>query len=146
MSSSIQFHSIDAFEVEGDAFRLSSQPTGWKNASRQWGNKIVHAPCCTCRCWTIVALSTVGSLTLVLSILAIVMSQATWRQVQQHGSTIPLPSPSTFRPVSRIAFGSCTSHDLRPQPIWEAVVAAQPDAWIWVGDMAYTDNPLVDCK
>lgn len=48
--------------------------------------------------------------------------------------------------ISKIAFGSCTSYDLRPQPVWtQGVIAAQPDAWIWVGDMAYMDDPVIDC-
>lgn len=29
------------------------------------------------------------------------------------------------------------------QPIWtQAVIPAEPDAWIWAGDMAYLDNPV----
>ncbi|CAM9775545.1 unnamed protein product [Ascophyllum nodosum] len=51
--------------------------------------------------------------------------------------------------VSRIAFGSCTSkgaQDDPGQPIWtQAVIPAEPDAWIWVGDMAYLDHPTVNC-
>ena len=46
-----------------------------------------------------------------------------------------------------IAFGSCTSYDTRDQPIWKTgVIPTSPDAWIWAGDMAYLDDPFVDCS
>ena len=153
MSSSVQFQSVDAFDLEDSAFRLSSQPNGaWKTAGRRWGNKLVHASwCCSCGCWSAVAICMAVGLTLVLCIASIVISQATWRQMQQiqgflSSSQAANVTTASFRPVSRLAFGSCTSHDLRPQPIWKAITASQPDAWVWVGDMAYVDNPLVDCK
>eukprot|EP00877_Chromochloris_zofingiensis_P012778 jgi/Chrzof1/7754/Cz02g35160.t1 len=48
--------------------------------------------------------------------------------------------------IKKIAFGSCTAYDLRPQPIWtQGVIPAQPDAWVWLGDFAYMDDPLMDC-
>jgi hypothetical protein len=48
------------------------------------------------------------------------------------------------RPVRRVAFGSCSAYDLRPQEVWTAgVIPAAPDAWIWVGDFAYFDDPVV---
>jgi len=48
--------------------------------------------------------------------------------------------------VSRVAFGSCTSYDLRPQPVWtEGVIPSKPDAWIWGGDMVYMDDPIAQC-
>lgn len=29
------------------------------------------------------------------------------------------------------------------QPIWtQAIIPAEPDAWIWAGDMAYLDHPV----
>eukprot|EP00775_Hariotina_reticulata_P009939 gene9939-10094_t len=49
--------------------------------------------------------------------------------------------------IRRLAFSSCTAYDMRPQPIWtEGVIPASPDAWIWLGDLAYMDDPLVDCR
>jgi hypothetical protein len=46
----------------------------------------------------------------------------------------------------RIGFGSCTSYDIRDQPIWtEGVIPTKVDAWIWAGDIAYLDNPTVQC-
>jgi len=42
-------------------------------------------------------------------------------------------------PISTIAFGSCAKQD-RPQPIWDAVVAAQPDLFLFIGDNIYGDT------
>jgi alkaline phosphatase D len=41
--------------------------------------------------------------------------------------------------ISRIAFGSCAGQD-QPQPIWEAVLAQDPQLWIWAGDNIYGDT------
>ncbi|CAG9466642.1 unnamed protein product [Pedinophyceae sp. YPF-701] len=49
------------------------------------------------------------------------------------------------RTVKRVAFGSCTAYDLRPQPIWDQIMRAEPDAWVWVGDFSYLDMPFVNC-
>lgn len=49
--------------------------------------------------------------------------------------------------VARLAFGSCAAYDDRAQPLWEAsVVPAQPDAWVWLGDMFYADEPAFSCS
>ncbi|CAM9790607.1 unnamed protein product, partial [Ectocarpus sp. 8 AP-2014] len=67
----------------------------------------------------------------------------TYDEQQQEGSVAG--DGSGGREVSRIAFGSCTSRGIQDdpgQPIWtQAIVPAEPDAWIWAGDMAYLDNP-----
>ncbi len=42
-------------------------------------------------------------------------------------------------PIERIAFGSCL-HQNQSAPIWEAIVGAEPDAWIWLGDNIYGDS------
>jgi alkaline phosphatase D len=42
-------------------------------------------------------------------------------------------------PLSRIAFGSCARQD-QPQPIWTAVVAAQPELFLLLGDNIYGDS------
>ena len=42
-------------------------------------------------------------------------------------------------PLSRIAFGSCAEQQ-RPQPIWEAIVAAEPQRFIFLGDNIYGDT------
>ncbi len=43
------------------------------------------------------------------------------------------------KPLSRIAFGSCARQD-KPQPIWEAVVEARPELFLFLGDNIYADT------
>ncbi len=52
-------------------------------------------------------------------------------------------SQSQDKPVTRIAFGSC-SDQKRPQPLWDDIVAQQPDVWIWLGDNIYGDSQSMD--
>lgn len=42
-------------------------------------------------------------------------------------------------PLTRIAFGSCAEQD-KPQPIWEAVLRADPDVFVFLGDNVYGDT------
>ena len=46
-------------------------------------------------------------------------------------------------PLTRIAFGSC-AEQRRPQPIWDAVLAYQPDLFIFAGDNVYGDFNTAD--
>lgn len=46
----------------------------------------------------------------------------------------------TVPPLSRLAFGSCSDED-QPQPLWDDVLAASPDLWVWLGDNIYGDTP-----
>lgn len=46
------------------------------------------------------------------------------------------PAPDTVR---TLAFGSCAHQD-KEQPIWQAVNAAQPDVFVFVGDNIYGDT------
>jgi alkaline phosphatase D len=41
--------------------------------------------------------------------------------------------------VDRIAFGSCAKH-WQAQPIWEAVIATEPDLFLYLGDAIYADT------
>ncbi|MEO0415990.1 MAG: alkaline phosphatase D family protein, partial [Verrucomicrobiota bacterium] len=41
--------------------------------------------------------------------------------------------------TTRIAFGAC-AHEDRPQPIWDAIVASDPDLFIFAGDNIYGDT------
>src|SRR3954447_19771 len=41
--------------------------------------------------------------------------------------------------LTRIAFGSCARQD-KPQPIWEAIVAAKPQLFLSLGDNIYGDT------
>mmetsp|Transcript_26920 Transcript_26920/g.82867 ORF Transcript_26920/g.82867 Transcript_26920/m.82867 type:complete len:264 (-) Transcript_26920:647-1438(-) len=40
---------------------------------------------------------------------------------------------------ARIAYGSCSKHHLA-QPLWPAVRARRPRAWVWAGDIIYGDK------
>ncbi len=42
-------------------------------------------------------------------------------------------------PLQRIAFGSCAKQD-QPQPIWESIVAAKPQLFLFIGDNIYGDS------
>ena len=46
-------------------------------------------------------------------------------------------------PLSRISFGSCAKQD-QTQPIWEAIVAGQPELFVFLGDNIYGDSPDMD--
>ena len=48
----------------------------------------------------------------------------------------PLPVAGTV--LTRIAFGSCADEEL-PQPIWQAIAAAEPDLFLFMGDNIYVD-------
>jgi alkaline phosphatase D len=47
--------------------------------------------------------------------------------------------PETDLLPTRIAFGSCAKQD-KPQPIWDAVLSAKPDLFIFLGDNVYGDT------
>lgn len=42
--------------------------------------------------------------------------------------------------ISRIGAGSCADQD-RPQPVWDAVLGARPDAFVFLGDNIYASDP-----
>jgi alkaline phosphatase D len=46
--------------------------------------------------------------------------------------------------MERIAFGSCLRQE-EPQPVWDAIIGAEPDVFLFVGDNIYADttNPAV---
>lgn len=48
------------------------------------------------------------------------------------------PAPITPAP-RRIAFGSCAHQD-KEQPVWDAILAAKPDLFIFLGDNIYADT------
>jgi len=49
------------------------------------------------------------------------------------------PKPAAEPVVRRIAFGSCLGQD-GVQPIWDHVLAAKPDAFVFLGDNIYSDT------
>jgi len=48
-------------------------------------------------------------------------------------------SAAAGEPLERIAFGSCARQD-RPQPVWDAVRAYDPDLFVLMGDNVYADT------
>ena len=46
---------------------------------------------------------------------------------------------ATAKPFQTLAFGSCAKQYL-PQPIWDAVMEANPDAFVFLGDNIYGDT------
>jgi len=51
----------------------------------------------------------------------------------------PAADETSTRVLTRIAFGSCAKQD-KDQPIWDAVLAAKPDLFIFLGDNIYADT------
>lgn len=49
------------------------------------------------------------------------------------------PGTANGTAISRIAFGSCARQE-RPQPIWDAVVEAKPQLFLFLGDNVYADT------
>ncbi|MGY6743476.1 MAG: alkaline phosphatase D family protein [Cecembia sp.] len=45
--------------------------------------------------------------------------------------------------IETISFGSCNKHDL-PQPLWNPIMADNPNVWIWLGDIVYGDTHNMD--
>ncbi len=43
------------------------------------------------------------------------------------------------KPILRVMFGSCCREN-RPQPIWESIVAAEPEMFLFIGDNIYGDS------
>lgn len=58
-------------------------------------------------------------------------------------SSRPPQSTTPAKPLSTIAFGSCSRQNL-PKPLWDDVVAQKPDLWIWLGDNIYGDSENMD--
>jgi alkaline phosphatase D len=48
------------------------------------------------------------------------------------------PQPTSPQ-VRTIVFGSCASQD-QPQPFWEAIIAQEPDLFLFIGDNIYADT------
>jgi alkaline phosphatase D len=56
-------------------------------------------------------------------------------------SVIPAVDAEMSHPelLQRIAFGSCANQNV-PQPIWDDIIAAKPDLFLFVGDNIYADT------
>jgi alkaline phosphatase D len=56
-----------------------------------------------------------------------------------RAATVDAPHAALDRPLTRIAWGSCANQD-KDQPIWEAVLDAKPDLFVFLGDNIYADT------
>jgi alkaline phosphatase D len=57
----------------------------------------------------------------------------------------PWRSLAATTTLERIAFGSCLDQD-KPQPIWNAILATQPQLFLMIGDNVYGDVKSADLK
>ncbi|BFI29582.1 hypothetical protein AXG93_3242s1330 [Marchantia polymorpha subsp. ruderalis] len=90
--------------------------------------------------WRLACLMLLGFISVTSTILSIVSI------ITLERDRVLYPPAVRERMVSKIAFGSCTAYDYSPQPVWvHGVIPSEPDAWIWLGDMAYMDEPRVNC-
>ncbi|MFG0336109.1 MAG: alkaline phosphatase D family protein [Maioricimonas sp. JB049] len=54
-------------------------------------------------------------------------------------SGVDAPLAADQQPLERIAFGSCARQD-EPQPIWQTIVEAEPNLFLFIGDNIYGDS------
>lgn len=115
------------------------------------------------------------SVVLVLAIVAVVLSSIALHEAHKGDNDDNKKAASTYSkraakkeigllqrsgPISKIAFGSCTTYYRHPQSIWtqvrlhfsarwlkvfQGVIPSDPDMWIWLGDFAYFDSYLDYC-
>ena len=53
--------------------------------------------------------------------------------------TILAPLHAEEKPITRIAFGSCSKED-KKQPIWDEIIDEKPEVFIYAGDNIYADT------
>src|SRR5687768_7893422 len=57
----------------------------------------------------------------------------------------PQPADEATYPPSKIGFGSCSDQNL-PMTILDAIVAAEPELYLWLGDNVYADTLDIELK
>ncbi len=70
------------------------------------------------------------------------LSNQSWEKLRYSAFQLTLLSVFMWNvsgAETRIAMGSCANEN-RNQPIWEAIVATQPDAFVFLGDNVYADT------
>jgi hypothetical protein len=104
---------------QGLLSRLQSREDDWLvySTRRETSTKPYH----------LLLLAAVGLLSLILSIAALSVavtankSRIASSLTSESSSNAVFGDPETLPDVTKVAFGSCTSYDLRPQPIWTQV-------------------------
>ena len=69
----------------------------------------------------------------------LILAVALGVRVIAYPQDLPPWQPLPDGPVERIAFGSCAKH-WQPQSIWEAILAKEPDLFLFLGDNIYADT------
>ena len=145
MSASLRFHPLEVEDTVDEAYRLRlpASSSSWrpgKGRSERTLPDEFESSCFSCKCFSMVLLVLVTLASLLLSITA--LSVVYWKDILKNQGNQSIHEVTFIR---RIAFGSCTARDSRPQPIWRQVIAKKPDAWVWLGDMSYADSPILSC-
>ncbi|WP_318311340.1 alkaline phosphatase D family protein [Flagellimonas crocea] len=65
---------------------------------------------------------------------AMVLASACKKKVENQAGTEEKPTPDFV-----VAFGSCNMPQ-EPNPFWDDILAADPNVWIWGGDIVYADT------
>ena len=76
---------------------------------------------------------------ILLSVVVIFCLMSSMAISDQQSAKKNLLQELSDKPIGRIAFGSCAKH-WQPQPIWDAVIDAKPDLWLFLGDAVYADT------
>ena len=75
-----------------------------------------------------------------------IFNRRTLAQLMAAAALAPVSGSAQDRsPLSRIAFGSCADQ-VKPQPIWDAILAYQPELFIFAGDNVYGDFHTEDAS
>ena len=143
MSASLRFHPLELDDPFDEAYklRLPMSSSVW-HGGRSERPSNPSSSCFSCKCISIALFIFTSLVTVVLSITAVSMvTLQAWQKANASSASIS----HKFVPIRRMAFGSCTARDARPQPIWSTIVGAEPDLWLWLGDMSYADSPILSC-
>jgi hypothetical protein len=124
---------VSTMARDGNGSASEMQPfsieTGWGGGldgdEYRFSNRLIHAPKPQKPRWLFVLVAANG-ISLVMSIVALAIAARAGRWQQDAGGkaagAADVPAAQQHL-VSRIAFGSCTSYDLRPQTVWTQVPA-----------------------
>ncbi len=112
--------------AEGSSLLAGAAPSWLEHASTD-SSKRSAAERRAQRLW-LTALSALCVLLFALAVSALTAASAARREaqvaMQLAASQRPQQAQASWNGISRIAFGSCTSYDIRPQPVWTEVGGA----------------------
>ncbi|MGM0587904.1 MAG: alkaline phosphatase D family protein [Bacteroidota bacterium] len=76
---------------------------------------------------------------LILIILLGLVPLLACQKQQKDNELVISQNLNTTKALTRIAFGSCNRQNLK-QPLWDDILAFDPQLWIWMGDNIYADT------